>query len=597
MAVPGTVRLLCIVLPAICAPCSASFATKRWRLNASRVRHHEGAHRLNLALAVPTASGLNVTPLEEISHDGPFADVPIASALLPKGRQSSQAFAATLVRQGHGQAVFKLHHRSAGAVFCGFPILFILAFIAAMMGFVAINTRSSTSSVAEVAAFVPITLLFVQHLSYTLVIPFSYDTSMAIGMGVGYSGFLIGIQMAGVCLGSVLMWLLFATYPSLWRRGRTLMLWAVLCNFVGAATYCALSVHIESEGHETGGNMTGIATILMLSRVLDGFGIGINVQFSLVSITHLFTDADRPAWMTQNQFAVMLGIGLGPLMASGICSLDLCNASTDHLAAGGVAYVGITLAAAAVVAFRYPASLEDVADYNAPQRLEGAANLNALQVGSLLTEKDLRNRRILLCGGLAMACLRGFVISGLEAATSLLLETEFGWDPKEIGVAIGVCFLFCIPIKALHMQLQPTLRHTSWIFLFAMLSVIGSLLLFSFACDLPVLDMLGCAYVLLLGDAVLFPALFMGDALTAGLLMQSQHLLPKGSWFDANHFLLYRNVLVAGIGRNIGPPLARIQVDMGGQDSYATLQVVGAGLFLVLLEVVVKPRVSASIGA
>jgi len=119
------------------------------------------------------------------------------------------------------------------------------------------------------------------------------------------------------------------------------------------------------------------------------------------------------------------------------------------------------------------------------------------------------------------------------------------------------------------------------------LSIMGTFLLFSFACP----GGRHGGWVLLLGDAILFPTLFLGDGLSSGLLMMSQHLCPAGSWLDANHIMLYRGLMVAGMGRTLGPPSARMQIDNGGQNSYAFQQFALAVVYLMIFELGMAPRV------
>merc|ERR1712039_918853 len=84
--------------------------------------------------------------------------------------------------------------------------------------------------------------------------------------------------------------------------------------------------------------------------------------------------------------------------------------------------------------------------------------------------------------------------------------------------------------------------------------------------------------VLLVADSILFPSMFLADALTSGSMMMTQYLLPNGNCFDANHVVLYKEIS-KGVGRTIGPPLARLCVDSGGQICYASLQVIIVLLF------------------
>lgn len=68
--------------------------------------------------------------------------------------------------------------------------------------------------------------------------------------------------------------------------------------------------------------------------------------------------------------------------------------------------------------------------------------------------------------------------------------------------------------------------------------------------------------------------------------MMSQHQLPKGSIFDSNTIVLLR-VIVACTGRNLGPPIARMTVEMHGQNGYANQQMFLAVAFLIVFEMLV----------
>merc|ERR1719277_2197142 len=85
---------------------------------------------------------------------------------------------------------------------------------------------------------------------------------------------------------------------------------------------------------------------------------------------------------------------------------------------------------------------------------------------------------------------------------------------------------------------------------------------------------------ILIANAILFPALLLGDALLSGVMLQ--HIFPPGNWFDANYFILYR-ALFSLAGRGIGPPLARMAVN-AGQFDLAMQQLVCAIAFFVIYE-------------
>lgn len=65
---------------------------------------------------------------------------------------------------------------------------------------------------AENACVVQLMVLLIGNTTFTVMIPTSYLVSRVTGHGAAYSGFLIGVHPAGVCLGSVVMWLALQKY-------------------------------------------------------------------------------------------------------------------------------------------------------------------------------------------------------------------------------------------------------------------------------------------------------------------------------------------------------------------------------------------------
>jgi hypothetical protein len=93
----------------------------------------------------------------------------------------------------------------------------------------------------------------------------------------------------------------------------------------------------------------------------------------------------------------------------------------------------------------------------------------------------------------------------------------------------------------------------------------------------------------LLGQAVIFPTILLSDALVYGITTKSEHRHPDASWLNLNNLALARVVVVAGIGRSFGPALVRGSIFLGGQNSYALQQLVAAGSFILLFEVLFVP--------
>jgi len=190
------------------------------------------------------------------------------------------------------------------------------------------------------------------------------------------------------------------------------------------------------------------------------------------------------------------------------------------------------------------------------------------------------NSTALLCTGLAMSAIRGFVISGLEASTAQLLMQNYGWTKEAVGIAIGCCFLNALPFKLLHGVFRTKVSLHGWIRLSAWISILGPLLMFPVVTEAGKSIGIWASTTILLANAILFPVLLLGDALTSGVMLQ--HISPPGNWFDANYFVLYR-ALCSLVGRGLGPPLARMAVN-AGQFDLAMQQFVCALAFYALYE-------------
>merc|ERR1719282_1167353 len=114
-----------------------------------------------------------------------------------------------------------------------------------------------------------------------------------------------------------------------------------------------------------------------------------------------------------------------------------------------------------------------------------------------------------------------------------------------------------------------------WIRLTACVCILGPLMLFPSVTEAGRLLGIWASSTILCANALLFPALLLGDALISGVMLQ--HVSPPGNWFDANYFILYRAVCGL-LGRGLGPPLARMAVGVG-QHAFAAQQLACALAF------------------
>jgi len=172
--------------------------------------------------------------------------------------------------------------------------------------------------------------------------------------------------------------------------------------------------------------------------------------------------------------------------------------------------------------------------------------------------------------------IRAAVTSAVEGATSLLLEMEYAWHPRNIGIVIGATFLCCLPAKLAIDSSKAALTVFQWIHILCSISIIGSLLLFRRSW-----------FTLLLADVLLFPSLYLSDGMVRGLMQQ--YALPSGSVFDQNHTTFWAMVLNS-CGRYLGPWTARCLLEKANQTSYAICQSMLTAAFCVVFEVMVVRR-------
>jgi len=206
---------------------------------------------------------------------------------------------------------------------------------------------------------------------------------------------------------------------------------------------------------------------------------------------------------------------------------------------------------------------------------------------------QLRHTIIVACLGFSM--LRAFAVSGGEVTTAMLLEVEFGWKPCCIGIAIGTCFLACIPLSMLYTRYGAKLSVKTWIKLMLAVSMLACMLYFPASeTILAHFDeknqKLVLSLSLLFADTLILGSFWLSDALSQGVMMNHTQ---KGitSLFNQNNLNMLQVLLLDGLSRTIGPALARGQADLTGRHGYAVQQTVFTVVAACVSVLVVLPRV------
>jgi len=317
-----------------------------------------------------------------------------------------------------------------------------------------------------------------------------------------------------------------------------------------------------------------LSAVVIIARFVSGAGSGSCQQFYVSGMLHLTPVAARSEHTARWVFSGMLAIGLGPVFAAAVQGLDPCS-DGPHFELVGHAQIVVALGSMTAVAWLHP-DLKDCSDCMESDSEEGPKSGERWQ------------RRMVVCGCLVMASLRSFGVSAIEVVIAMLLEENYQWDQRATGLTIGSVFLCCIPLKIVYSLVNRRMSVVGWVRLLALVAAAGTGLLFTATGRVLCLDRLHIhgAQQLILAGVVVFPTFYLSDALGSGLM--HQHVLPEGSLLDGNHAQLWYN-LMQGMGRFLGPWLARSAVYMYGQDSFAAQQLLVTCLFFADFELIVRP--------
>lgn len=210
-----------------------------------------------------------------------------------------------------------------------------------------------------------------------------------------------------------------------------------------------------------------------------------------------------------------------------------------------------------------------------------------------------RTAIVLFC---SLPVLRCFGNSGLEVASIMILETEYGWDRSHVGIMVGLCAL-CggLLMKALYdaaSKRYADMGNEFWIRIISLIAVVASCMLFAQPAKGftgptgPTLEPRGGGLAeplrLLAADAVLYPSFVLLSGLANGISYQHASKEP-GGFFALNNVIILQAAFVDGLARNLAPPLARWSVaEAGGQAGYAYQQLCCCVVAFVLAEGAVR---------
>eukprot|EP00931_Biecheleriopsis_adriatica_P088349 TRINITY_DN62691_c0_g1_i1.p1 TRINITY_DN62691_c0_g1~~TRINITY_DN62691_c0_g1_i1.p1 ORF type:complete len:437 (+),score=68.72 TRINITY_DN62691_c0_g1_i1:40-1350(+) len=386
---------------------------------------------------------------------------------------------------------------------------------------------------------------FFASVAYAVLIPESWQLAERLGTGnsAAWSGALIGSYYASSLFG-------MAAFHCLRRLG-----WSYKALFV----YPCFGRVLSDISFVLALQASAVSpTLLLASRLLEGALNSCQFMCAIQFLT--ITARDRVTLSGYTSLLTNVGIGFGMLLSGAIgkgASLQQ-NHSLEH--ALPVIFMGAFWAAFASVS----ACVMTKEDPN-PQE-ETSAFVSKQQL--VQTGRDLPGvRRSVILAALVFGVCRGFVGSGIDSASILVLETQFGWPKSSAAMAVGCCYVTSILWHVVFMCCR-------WYGLAA-----DSLLVHCGIgiCTLATLGIFDVSEhegsnvaLLLLADGIIFPVFMLTSGMVAA--MSTRTCLLDDSFFSLPWVLFLQKSCTETLGLGLGPMTARSVLKSFGRDKYAGMQ-------------------------
>lgn len=419
---------------------------------------------------------------------------------------------------------------------------------------------------------------FMQQMAFAGIIVDSYQVGRLLGVSPAFSGLLVGLFMTGGAVGTSAMTLVLHVMPEAWKELRGILLTCQSMDLTGALLYTML-IHWAVHGAPGAPGMAGISAIALV-RFLWGLGSGVTGQLAGVAITKMTPPGELPERMQCLQFWQTLGLGMGPLIVGLAIFADglpfAPSVGPAKLCAAPATLATFQILVLLTVFQHCPASIQAWQSSNSSGQVSGV---------TLNPEKQPARVQVLfLCSCFLLCALRGYAVAGAEVGTSLLLETPYGWNRHSIGFLVSGTFLASIPLRSTYLSIRDSFSVVAWIRILSLVAICGTTLVFS-----RVTHIVSGGVILVLADAVMFPALYLGEGLTRGLMMQ---FAKENAIFSVN-LSSFLAIVLNNVARTIAPWLSRLNLSAGddpseGQNLFAACQLTCCILFLGVFEAGVR---------
>lgn len=439
-----------------------------------------------------------------------------------------------------------------------------------MAGLVCTLLIRTTLADMFMTVLIPESLGFMEDL-----LPESYPIEML-------SGLLVSSCRLGMMLGTLLA---YPVTSGRWNQRR--LKWVVVaCSAVFVATLAALAAACYDWKRPTqypAKAQTQRLVIILSCQFLAGTTQGLIIAASKLIVVRVTPQSSQVTMAIINTVLLCAGVGLGPMLSGAVRQGLLSMDSETH--AGqvcGVSVLVVTLLSvlwlAAFILF-VPSTNEGVqvplGAVRGPDSVHGSQGnlgdfLDAGETDAEAVRKKAAQKKLFVTY-LTVQTERAWLVAGLEVVTVMLMEQEFEISHRDIGFAVGSCFMIATPLIVLGAYAKQVLQPATLLLSLGTAVTVLCLLIFHFPAEALHLNDTGSLAFLLSADTLIYPA-----ALTLGGIIQGLALgyaiIPGSRTYSSVVAILGGEMLVSGVGRFLSMPISRLIVTSGGRDAYAAVQ-------------------------
>lgn len=432
---------------------------------------------------------------------------------------------------------------------------------------------SEGKTISEACRWLLLSSYFFTSLAYAVIIPASWSISEAakVGHSAAWSGALISFFYASSVVGMVAFRRL--------REGSYIQslpykpLFCYPCLLRAITNVVFVSVLISSDINALS------ACILLACRLVDG---ALNACQTLCALEMLaITSRDRVHMIAMIGLLANMGLGGGMLLAS---ALD--RGFLDGLwALIGVPILWQSVPGASPTLFMIffwilaflvttlvmeqddPIAQEEHMPLYTPAR---APTTRATRKAVVCAGTDhVFIRKSVICAGILFLTSRAFVNSGIDAASVMILETQWDWTRAQAASAVGCCYLTSIIWHGAFQFLRIRLGVADATLMHAGVSIlaIAALGLFNSSSH----EATNVA-LLLISDCIMFPLFLLTASICLALVTRSC-VLNDATW-GLETIIFLQKVIVECVGFTLGPIAARSMLAGPGRNHYALMQLV-----------------------